>query len=349
MKPGQIRVFDGLRITTEHVSHLQMALHSGVQDLREVLGLGKVHRGLAVAAEGTGGVRVEPGIAFDYERNRIICDEPSSVPVSFAPGEQSKYICVKYQQVEDGVVEDQPTLIFDSCAVEVRGAPPEAGENVVAIAKVTRSETGELQVSPVEEETEPAPPVSAAAIKLRIAQGVLRFAPETGTENWLAGVLAPALRDKIGPDAELVFPAAEQEIPLDFTPAGLTVHAIGSAAVSVAARESAEYRAEARAHGEVSGAAERLAQFGITSIAGRHEFHDGALMRVPLDPQGESGFLDSLALEARAAATNGGIKAVCTLVWRGAVTEEIIGILETRKPALAWSALLAWKALGEGA
>ena len=40
MQPAQIRVFDGLRLTTEHLNHLQAALRSGVQDLREILGLG---------------------------------------------------------------------------------------------------------------------------------------------------------------------------------------------------------------------------------------------------------------------------------------------------------------------
>jgi len=36
MKPAQIRVFDGLRLTSEHLDHLQQSLITTAQDLREV-------------------------------------------------------------------------------------------------------------------------------------------------------------------------------------------------------------------------------------------------------------------------------------------------------------------------
>ena len=49
MRPGHLNVFDGLRMTTEHMNYLQGSFHSAVQDLRGILGLGLVHKGLEEA------------------------------------------------------------------------------------------------------------------------------------------------------------------------------------------------------------------------------------------------------------------------------------------------------------
>ena len=79
MRPGQIRVFDGLRLTTEHLTHLQDALRSGVEDIREILGLGVVYRGFEVAAASETAITVQPGLAFDFQKNRLVADEPRPI------------------------------------------------------------------------------------------------------------------------------------------------------------------------------------------------------------------------------------------------------------------------------
>lgn len=135
MRPGHINVFDGLRITTEHMNYLQGSLHSAVEDIREILGLGTVFIGFDVVAEGNS-ITISPGLAFDYQKNRIASDEPKTVVVSFAPGENTKYVCIKYDQIEDGQVEGRFTLVWDTCAIELRPTPPQPNENVVAIAKI---------------------------------------------------------------------------------------------------------------------------------------------------------------------------------------------------------------------
>jgi hypothetical protein len=143
MKPKQIRVFDGLRITTEHMDHLQGSFHSALQDMREILGLGKVFYGFRVIPKDAHTITVQPGLAFDFQKNRIVCDEPKSVEVTFKPEEDSQYVCLKYDQVEGGQVEGRFTLIWDNCSVLLRPTLPEPRENLIPIAKLIRSTEGE--------------------------------------------------------------------------------------------------------------------------------------------------------------------------------------------------------------
>ena len=137
MRPGHLNVFDGLRMTTEHMNYLQGSIHSAVQDLRGILGLGMVHQGLEVAVEGSG-VTIQPGLAFDHQGNRIVLDAPATVELNFAAGETRKYVCVKYDQIEDGEVEGRFTLVWDSCGVVLLPELPAAEDNIVPLARVDR-------------------------------------------------------------------------------------------------------------------------------------------------------------------------------------------------------------------
>lgn len=137
MRPGHLNVFDGLRMTTEHMNYLQGSFHSALQDLRGILGLGVVHKGFAVVVEG-GAVTVQPGLAFDSQGNRIVLDMPVTVEMNFAPGEETKYVCVKYDQIEDGEVEGRFTLVWDSCGVVLLPALPDPADNLVPLARVDR-------------------------------------------------------------------------------------------------------------------------------------------------------------------------------------------------------------------
>jgi hypothetical protein len=140
MRPGHIKVFDGLRITTEHVNHLQGAMHSALQEIRGILGLGQVYQGFEVSADDSGSITISPGLAFDGQGNRLVCDEPKTLPVSFGPGEKDKFVCLKYDQIEDGQVEGQFTIIWDSCAPILRSAPPDPKDNLIPIAKLSKGD-----------------------------------------------------------------------------------------------------------------------------------------------------------------------------------------------------------------
>lgn len=140
MRPGHIRVFDGLRVTTEHMEHLQSSFHSAIQDVREILGLGKVYSGFKVVAVGPAQVIVQPGIAFDFERNRIVNDEPKTVDVVFEEQEKEKFVCVQYDQIQDGNVEGQFTLVWDSCSIRLFSSVPSLEENCIPIALLEKTE-----------------------------------------------------------------------------------------------------------------------------------------------------------------------------------------------------------------
>jgi hypothetical protein len=159
MKPSQIRVFDGLRITTDHVNHLQGAFYSGLEDFREILGLGKAHVGLEVAAQGDDSISIQPGLAFDFEKNRLPIDAPQTLKLDFAAPDDVKYVCLKHVQVNETGVETPtapagaavyPTMIWDSSTIVVRPAAPDPKENLVILARVAKGADGKLQVCPAE-------------------------------------------------------------------------------------------------------------------------------------------------------------------------------------------------------
>jgi len=148
MRPGQIQVFDGLRLTTEHMNHFQGSLHSAIQDLREIMGLGQIHTGFDIIKESNTAVTVMPGLAFDYQKNRVVCDEPKTLEVIFKDGENEIYLCVQYKQIEDCLVEDRPTLIWDPCSILTRPAIPTPQENLIAIAVLVKSENDSFEILP---------------------------------------------------------------------------------------------------------------------------------------------------------------------------------------------------------
>lgn len=143
MKPGLIQVFDGLRITTQHMNHLQGSFHSALQDIRQILGTGKVHSGFDVVKEGDNKITVMPGLAFDFQRNRIVCDEPKTMEVNIQDIDETQYVCVKHEQVEDGAVEGKPTLIWDSCSILMLKTVPDQKDNIIPIAALIRKEEDE--------------------------------------------------------------------------------------------------------------------------------------------------------------------------------------------------------------
>jgi hypothetical protein len=301
MKPGHLNVFDGLRITTEHINYLQGSFHSAVQDIREILGLGVVYSGFEVVAEGTS-IRVNPGLAFDYQKNRIACDEPKTIEATFAPGETAKYVCIKYDQVEDGEVEGRFTLVWDSCAVELRPTLPAAGENVIAIAKVesiaqngssglqltrlvngengdsetvapapTEVEETELETEPetqTEEASEPVPaPTFAATVITGIKQGVTRLVPVEGREKLTRAAIVGSLFRTDNPAADtsaMSLLLSEVAVPVSFPLLSLTSQTIASGKLTVD-DESGTFSFSTTAHGEVIAGEDAISQFGVST------------------------------------------------------------------------------------
>lgn len=138
MRAGSLRVFDGLRLTTEHFDHLQSAIHMSLRDVRQVLGLGKAYSGFEVERAGEGSVLIRPGFAFDFERNQIVSDEPKTLEITFDDSQDTLYVCVAYDQVTTDPVEGKPTLVWDSCSFVTRSDLPSSKDNQVPIARLQR-------------------------------------------------------------------------------------------------------------------------------------------------------------------------------------------------------------------
>ena len=75
---------DGLRVTAEHLEHMQDSLHDALLDFRRAIGLGRVVWGLRVTEE-NGSVRVEPGCAFAPSGVRLSIDAPLTLAVDELP------------------------------------------------------------------------------------------------------------------------------------------------------------------------------------------------------------------------------------------------------------------------
>jgi hypothetical protein len=362
MKPSRLRVFDGLRITTEHINHLQTAFSSGIEDLRAAAGLGTVQHGLEVTVA-NGQLTVAPGLAFDGHGNRIVCDEPQSLPVSFAPGHPAQYVCLAYRSVEDGQVEGVSTLIFDSCALSLQPElPPATDLTQVLLAKVVDTGTGIALEPPVE----PAPPAAGsepprptAASPIRVRQGVTRLT-------------APPVDVQF---ADLPNVLKSQPLDLDSAPVGVTAHVLMTATITLPAAPAAPpeapaapadnaaagaapaspppppeaaYRFDCRADGEATVDDRGVSQFSI-SCSSSPDVSERDLGRLFLDLPDAAGLdpLRSAYLAVRLVKPSSGpLQVVCVLEWSGVLDDPSIAELRDRNPSLSWQALVAWKAIG---
>ncbi|MCX6627067.1 MAG: hypothetical protein NTW28_05500 [Candidatus Solibacter sp.] len=71
---------DGMRVTADHMDHLQARLQEAVRDLRRVVGLRRVAWGLHVSLQGNT-VTVEPGVAFAPSGVRLNVDSLVQLPL----------------------------------------------------------------------------------------------------------------------------------------------------------------------------------------------------------------------------------------------------------------------------
>ncbi len=363
MRPGQIRVFDGLRVTTEHVDHFQASLHSAIQDIREILGLGVVHAGFQVAAGDDGTVTVQPGLAFDFQKNRVIADEEQQIEVTFGEQQDTAYVCAEYDQVEEGETEGRHTLIFDGCSIVVRATVPAATDNLVVLAQVTRDAGGALTVTdltrgalmppPAAADAEPAAAAPAPAIS--VAQGVLRLASGPA-EGYPGSSLVELIRSSqaaiTGSGHDLMLTLATAPVPADFAVRSFSAHVLTT--LSLAPKEGDAVTMHAASSAEATCAADAVTQFGVTPPGNAAAaITEDALARVALGDHAASAvspfheLLKRLALVVRAECAGATLTVVCRLVWTDITTAELITQLDAFTPQLTWRSQVAWKAIGK--
>lgn len=328
MRPGHLNVFDGLRMTTEHMNYLQGSFQSAVQDLRGILGLGVVHQGFEVVAEGNG-VTVQPGLAFDQQGNRIVLDTPATIETNFAAGENTKYVCVKYDQIEDGEVEGRFTLVWDSCSVVLMPELPAPEDNLVALARVDRvGGNGLVEVRKIvpAAPVEPAPeePVAAAPeepASEAAAEASAEVAPEQPTVRMV-------VRQGV---ARLSNTQTKASVGLDFELLSLSCHTVFTATRSSKAAEEEEAKAYSYAtcaHGEATFASDGVSQF---VVAGSKLIEDAIGCLYYAGP-GAAELLIKVSKSESGEFT---------------LAAEEIRKTEDQGEVFEWEALVAWKALGE--
>lgn len=380
MKPSHVNFFDGMRVSAEHMDHLQGSLHSAIADLRGVAGLGRVHEGFEVVANGDGTVTVQPGLAFDFQRNRIVCQEPRVVTPSFESGQSAAYVCVEYTSTSSGIVEDIPTLIWDGCRTVVRAERPSREENQVTLARIRLLPDGvsvQVEALPNAAANGPAAVVSGTAgdrspatsreePPLRVSQGIASLSAPDG------GLPLADLAIRIG---EASGGAATGETGIAAVPVGSADAALpflwqslswkgairlwwGSAADGGPGPEST-----ATVIGEATYGPEGLSQHslqtlirGAGSVGPKTGMLANSIAQWPLSstalPEGsDSGSLGRVLdrLELRlwvATQPSEGFEVKATIDWKGGIDERALRTLADSPRTLAWEATLGWKALG---
>lgn len=79
------RFYEGLRVTADHLRHMQDRLWEAVGDLRLALGRGRIAWGLRAEMDGTT-VRVHPGVAFSPEGVRLSVDTEATLALPDGDG-----------------------------------------------------------------------------------------------------------------------------------------------------------------------------------------------------------------------------------------------------------------------
>jgi len=131
---------DGLRVTADHLIHLQDRLREGILDLRRSVGLGRVAWGLRLqAGDSAGSVTLAPGVAFTPSGVRLAVDSALSLAVPEGPGPFRAVLRASNSDREALRVDTVPTLILlaTTTAIEPQ-AGPDPGQDALVIASLTR-------------------------------------------------------------------------------------------------------------------------------------------------------------------------------------------------------------------
>ncbi len=129
---------DGLRVTSDHLQHLQDRLREAVQDIRRTVGLGRVGWGLH-ATLASGAVTVQPGVAFAPGGVRLNLDAPVNLNVPDGVGPWRVVLRATQADRTALRVGGQPTLItlVTNAAIGAEdGSAP--GPDALAIGRVVK-------------------------------------------------------------------------------------------------------------------------------------------------------------------------------------------------------------------
>lgn len=144
---------DGLRVTPEHLNHLQEVLAQGINDLRCALGWKRIAWGLRLLIGGDGTtVTLSRGLAFSPAGKRLFVhqDTPLNLPaISSGDGSSVSFVVVLRLGNHDqpiARVGDLPTIVFADTTVHVQPADSGPEEDDLVIGTVVRAQSGTCTV-----------------------------------------------------------------------------------------------------------------------------------------------------------------------------------------------------------
>ena len=135
---GGTRFKAGMRVTVEHLDHLQDVLHSGLSSARLAHGAGVVY-GLRVEKGPTPeALSVSPGLAFDSMGRELAVKAAQTLTPDFSTL-PSQHLAISHKLRSEGLVDGFPTLIFDDVNLQTRPDAPPYADGAVAFAKVEKT------------------------------------------------------------------------------------------------------------------------------------------------------------------------------------------------------------------
>jgi hypothetical protein len=126
---------DGMRVSTEHMRHLQQSSVERARQLRSALGGGGVCHGYKVEPGNGGEVRILPGLAFDAQGRPLRLEQAATLP---AP-QGRRWLVAQYELRSSLLVNGVPTLLADGVQLQARESAPPYDDAAVAFAEVARS------------------------------------------------------------------------------------------------------------------------------------------------------------------------------------------------------------------
>ncbi len=138
---GKTRFQNGMRVTREHLEHLQDMWIAAAMQLRATVGVGRVSYGLKVEVLAPDKVRVGAGLAFDRQARPMALEQDSELALDFGAG-SALFLVLGYQLRSEALLNGEPTLLYNDVKLEVRVAAPPYQDDVVVFCELSRQQSG---------------------------------------------------------------------------------------------------------------------------------------------------------------------------------------------------------------
>ena len=139
---GRTQFLDGLRVTADHMQHMQDRLREAVADLRRTVGLGRIAWGLHVEIN-EDAVSIQPGVAFAPSGVRLNIDAAVKVNIPAEGGPWRIVLRAAESDRESLRVGNQPTLITLITTASVESDDESnIGADALKIGTITKKNVG---------------------------------------------------------------------------------------------------------------------------------------------------------------------------------------------------------------